>query len=195
VTGHETSQSLLGEPLSHRVQFDCFESIAEGFVAFGAAPGPKGSTRAGHQFVYGCQGESWEELQGLIRRLASSVAHDLGLAQRPAPIEVRMKPWPTDLSLLITPYGDVTAMFKGLANIGRPIPGRVVNSGGITEVRFRKEVHCTFICPERDWKPELVSCLLHHLEATLRRRTPDGAEPPAEDWQEILAEILYYAHE
>lgn len=181
--------------MSDRIQLDCFKSVAGGFVAFGTAVGAKGSTREGRLFGYGCQGETWDELQVLICRLAGSVAQDSGRTIRPAPIEAQLKSWPTEVPLLITPYGNMTTMFRGLASVGRSTPGRVLELAGITEVTFRRKTRYSFICPEREWKPELASCLLHHIEATLRGDTGEGIGPSSEDWQEIMAEILFRARD
>jgi len=178
-----------------RVQFDCFESLAGGFVAFGATPGPKGSTREDRLFGYGCQGETWDELQALIRRIAGSLPQDTDHAIRPAPIEVQLKPWPTDVPILMAPFGSMTAMFKGLASVGRTTPGRISEYDGVTEVTFRKATRYSFICPEQDWKPELVSCLLHHIEGTLLRDAGDASNLSIEERQEIMAEILFNARE
>lgn len=178
-----------------RVQFDCFESVAGGFVAFGATTGPKGSTREDRLYGYGCQGETWYELQASIRRIAGSLPQDTDHAIRPAPIEVQLKPWPTDVPILIAPIGSVTAMFKGLANVGRTTPGRVFEHDSVTEVTFMKATRYSFICPEHDWKPELVSCLLHHIDGTLLRNTGDVSNLSIEDRQEIMAEILFRARE
>jgi hypothetical protein len=135
-----------------RIQLDCFESVAGGFVAFGTTIGATGSARAGRLFGYGCQGETWDELQTLVRRVAISVAHDADQTARPAPIEVRLKSWLIDAPVLITPYGNMTAMFKGLTSVGRATPGQVLEHQGITEVSFRRETQYSFICPEREWK-------------------------------------------
>lgn len=178
-----------------RIQFECFKSLSGGFVAYGRARGEMGARCSNRQVCFGCQGESWEELQANIRRLVISVAPDITLNPTLAPIEIYAKPWPPDEPLLASPHANIGAMFRGLADIGRSLPGRANESGGVTQVLFQRETYFSYVCPTAEWKPELISGLLRQIESVLPERTEPTSEAYSRGRDDVIAEILSNAIE
>ena len=146
--------------MAPRFQFDCCRSIADGWVATGSARGQAGGSFEERPVWYGCQGETWAELQAAMAKLAAVLKPRLGLDTPATPIEAFIKVWPEGEPLLVPPVGTPDRLYDNLVNVGTRRRAFVEKADEVEIVSFLKLGALAIDRPAGPWKPELVSSFL-----------------------------------
>ena len=171
-------------------RFDCYKSIADGWVASGTVKGRAGGSFEERPLWFGCQAETWPELQAGMARLVEVLGPRVETTSKAAPIEVFLKTWPEDRPVLLPPVGRMEKLFANLINVGSRRRGFLENADGVQIVSFLKIGALAVLRPEGGWKPELVaSCLGFTLGLVPEHPTP-APERAGQTREDLIEEIM-----
>jgi hypothetical protein len=140
--------------------FDCYRSMADGWVAAGTLQGMAGGSFEERPLWYGCQADTWPELQAGICRLVEVLRPRVDPNPRTTAIEATVRAWPEGRPLLLPPAGNPARLFGNLVNVGTRRRAWVENADEVQIVSFLKVGALAIIKPKGIWKPELVSSFL-----------------------------------
>jgi len=171
------------------VQFQGYKSITGGFVAFGSTKGEAGSAFQSRSIWYGCQGETWAELQAHVRKLALRIMSDAAWPELTA-VELFMQGWDEETPLSLSPHPHAESMFRHLSTVcDSPVP-RVEDLGGIAQVFYLRDNKLLLVLPDQPWKPELESGMIAFLAAVSNEATVPAVQRFGKAHEEIMDETL-----
>jgi len=171
-------------------KFECWASVCDGWVACGTAQGVAGGSFEERPVWFGCQGDTWEELQAGMARLAEVLGPRLEPNLQLTPIQVHLHPWPETRSLLVPPVGTAEALFHNLVNVGSRRRAFVENVEEIRIVSFLKLGALALVLPAGAWKPELVSGLLAFAVGLVPAKPTPAPERAGQTSADLVEEIL-----
>jgi hypothetical protein len=172
------------------IKFNCYKSITGGMVASGTVRGVAGGHFEERPVWYGCQGESWPELQAGITRLADVMRTRVSLDTQVTPVEAFIKVWREDEPLLIPPLGDAARLFDNLVNVGTRRRGFVERVDDIQIISFLKIGALAVLRPTGAWKPELVSSFLAFAISLVPEHPTPIPEKAGQTPADLVEEIL-----
>lgn len=168
------------------IKFECYKSITGGFVAFGSAVGETGTALANRPVWYGCQGETWADLQASVRKLSLRILDSVSLGPSLRPIELTMKELSEETPLLLSPHPEAELMFRQLSTVcGHPRP-RVEEFGGMAQVYYLRDNQLLMVLPGEPWKPELESGMIAFLLSV----SLEGSAPTAHRFGQTAEEVV-----
>lgn len=171
-------------------QFDCSRSLCDGWVASGTIRGVAGGSFEERPVWFGCQGETWEELQAGMAKLVEVLGPRVELDRRMTPIEVRLRAWPEDRPLLVPPVGTAENLFNNLVNVGSLRRAWVEYVDQATIVSFLKIGALAILRPAGAWKPELVSSFLAFAIGLVPEYPTPAPERAGQTPADLVEEIL-----
>ena len=171
-------------------KFDCYESIADGWVACGTVRGEAGGSFEERPVWFGCQGDTWGELQAGIRKLVEVLKPRLAEGLRTMPIEARLKVWPEGEPLLLPPVGEAEKLFNNLVYVGSRRRAWVENADEVQIVSFLKIGALAIVRPEGEWKPELVSSFLGFAIGLVPEHPTPAPERAGQTPADLIEEIM-----
>jgi len=170
--------------------FDCFRSVAEGWVASGTVKGVAGGSFEERPVWFGCQADTWDELQAGMQQLAGVLRPRVEEGTLATPIQAFIRDWPGDRPLIVPPAGEPEELFQNLINVGTRRRGWLENADEVQIISFLKIGALAILRPKAAWKPELVSSFLGFAIGLVPEKptpTPDRAgQTPADLVDEIL---------
>jgi len=172
-------------------RFLCYRSVADGWVASGVVRGVAGGSFEERPVWYGCQADTFPELQDGMRQLAEVLRTRV---EEPVahltPIEAFVKDWPAEQALILPPRGDGQELFRNLINVGTRRRAWLENADDVQIISFLKVAALAILKPKGDYKPELVSSFLEFAIGQVPAHptpTPERAgQTPADLVDEIL---------
>ena len=172
-------------------KFDCYPSVADGWVASGTVRGVAGGSFEERPVWYGCQGDTWQELQAGMGKLVEILKPRLAAEVMTTPIEAFVKVWPVDRPILLPPPGDAEKLFNNLVDVGSRRRAWVENADEVQIVSFLKIGALAIVKPERDWKPELVSSFLGFAIGLVPEHPTPAPERAGQTPADLIEEILF----
>lgn len=170
--------------------FDCFRSVMEGWVATGTVRGVAGGSFEERPVWFGCQGETWEELQAGMQQLVGVLLPRVEEGALATPIQAYLRTWPVDQAMLVPPAGDPEDLFQNLINVGTRRRGWLENADEVQIISFLKLGALAILRPKGAYKPELVSSFLGFAIGLVPEKptpTPDRAGQTTAD---LVDELL-----
>lgn len=171
-------------------RFTCYRSVSDGWAAFGSIRGVAGGSFEERPVWFGCQGETWEELQADMAKLVEVLGPRVELDRQRTPIEVCLRTWPEDQPLLVPPAGTPEALFDNLVNVGSRRRAWVEYVDTVTIVSFLKIGALAVVRPEAGWKPELVSGFLAFAIGLVPEHPTPAPERAGQTSADLVEEIL-----
>jgi hypothetical protein len=171
-------------------RFDCYRSVAEGWVATGTLEGLAGGSFEERPLWYGCQGATWEELQAGIGKLVEVLTPRVDPDPRTTPIEATVRAWPEGQPLLLPPVGNPARLFDNLVNVGTRRRAWVENADEVQIVSFLKIGALAITRPQGPWKPELVSSFLGFAISLVPEHPTPIPERAGQTSADLVEEIL-----
>ena len=167
-------------------QFDCYPSVMGGWVASGTVEGVAGGSFEERPVWYGCQGDTWPELQAGMGSLVETLRPRVTLDAKTTPIEAALKAWPENQPMLLPPAGDAERLFRNLVNVGTRRRAFVENADQVQIVSFLKLGALAIARPSGVWKPGLVSSFLGFAIGLV----PEHPTPVPERAGQISADLV-----
>ncbi len=171
-------------------KFECWPSVCDGWAASGRAQGVEGGSFEKRPVWFGCQGDTWAELQAGMARLAEILGPRLEPGLQLTPIQVHLRPWPEDRPLLVPPVGTPEALFNNLVNVGSRRRAFVENAEEVRIVSFLKLGALALLMPGEAWKPELVSSFLAFAVGLVPEHPTPAPERAGQTPADLVEEIL-----
>jgi hypothetical protein len=171
-------------------RFDCYKSILGGWVASGTVRGRAGGSFEERPVWFGCQADSWPDLQVGMARLVEVLSPRIETNPRTTPIEVFIKAWPDDKPILLPPVGKVEKLFANLINVGSRRRGFLENADDVQIVSFLKIGALAMFRPEGDWKPELVASFLGFTLNLVPEHPIPAPERAGQTREDLIEETL-----
>jgi hypothetical protein len=171
-------------------KFDCFRSIADGWVATGTVQGVKGGSFEERPVWFGCQGATWQELQTAMGKLVEVLKPRLDEKAMTVPVEAFVKPWPEHQPLLLPPLGNASRLFDNLVSVGTRRRAWVENADEVHIVSFLKIGALAIFRPTGFWKPELVSSFLGFAIGLVPEKPTPIPERAGQTSADLVEEIL-----
>jgi hypothetical protein len=171
-------------------QFDCYRSIADGWVAAGTVQGMAGGSFEERPVWFGCQGATWAELQAGMARLVEVLRPSLCEKSQVTPVQAFVKAWPEDRPLLVPPVGNPAKLFGNLVDVGTRRRAWVENADEVQIVSFLKLGALAVLRPKGLWKPELVSSFLGFAIGLVPAKPTPIPERAGQTSADLVEEIL-----
>jgi len=173
-----------------RYAFDCHVSVHGGWVASGTVNGEAGGSFEQRPVWYGCQGETWPELQAGMAALVAALKPRVALRPVATPIEAFVKPWPERQPMLVPPFGDGEQLFWNLINVGTRRRAWTEHVEAVSIISFLKVGALAIHKPEGAWKPELVSSFLGFAIGLVPEHPTPVPERAGQTSADLVEEIL-----
>ena len=171
-------------------RFDCYKSVASGWVACGTVRGKAGGSFEERPLWFGCQAEDWPELQAGMARLVEILGPRVESSPKATPIEAFLKVWPADRPLLLPPGGRPEKLFENLINVGSRRRGFLENAEGVQIVSFLKIGALAVLRPAAAWKPELVAGFLGFTLGLVPAHPTPAPERAGQTREDLIEETL-----
>jgi len=176
--------------MSTTFKFDCYRSIADGWVACGTAQGVAGGSFEERPVWFGCQAANWQDLQAGMAKLVEVLKPRLDRDARTTPVEAFVKVWPEQTPLLLPPAGSAASLFNNLVNVGTRRRAWVENALEVQIISFLKVGALAIIKPKDAWKPELVSSFLGFAIGLVPEHPTPTPERAGQTSADLVEEIL-----